>query len=596
MSARSLSIGLALAAGLVCQAFLQGGDEVASNASAPAAPVEVLARGPVHEAFASLTAEPAPTKPVGKRPPKPLDEQPPEEKPDGNVTWIGGYWAWDDDRNDYLWVSGTWRVPPPGKDWIPGYWREEGDTWQWVPGFWTAAAKTDAPQQVTYLPAPPTTPPQAPPGQAPVAESFWVPGHWVWNGTRYVWTAGYWARVEPGYVWVPAHYSWTPGGYVYVAGYWDLAVKRRGLLYAPVIVRPDVVTVSFSYTPEYAVPQTLVVDSLFVRPDYGHYYFGDYYGPAYREIGFESAYVYSSAHYDSIIVYERYEHRADPVWFSVQVNLFNDRFAGRAPVPPRTIVQNTTVVNNVTNVTNVTNNNTNVSKNITNNTTNVNNNVTNNNTNVSKNVTNNNTTNNNTTNNVTNTNNVTKSSYTGAMVAPAKQVASTQGMTTTPLSTAARQQVKAQSTVTQQAAAQRTRSEVAPPRGSSVQPHTAALPSTKTSASAAASTSHPATNTGSQSQTARPPSSNTTGNGSNAAGSVRPTTAPTMTTPNVTAGSNSTAHPTTTGTATTGTNPATAASNTAHPATGAPPTTARRPQPSHRPSNSKDGRDSPEHH
>ncbi len=467
MSARSLSVGLALAVGLLGHAFLRGGDEAAAPAPPPAPDgVEVLARGPVHEAFASLAAEPAPTKPVAKRPPKPLDEQPPEEKPEGNVSWIGGYWAWDDDRNDFLWVSGTWRVPPPGKEWVAGYWREEGDNWQWVPGFWTAAAKADAQQQVTYLPAPPTTPPQAPPGQPPIAEAFWVPGHWAWNGDRYAWSAGYWARVEPGYVWVPAHYTWTPGGYVYVAGYWDLAVKRRGLLYAPVVVRPDVVTVSFSYTPVYAVPDTLVVDTLWVRPAYGHYYFGDYYGPAYASLGFQSAYVYSVGHYDSIIVYERYERRADPAWFSVQINLYHDRFAGRAPVPPRTIVNNTTVVNNVTNVTNVTN----VNNNVTNVTRNVTNNVTNNNTNV---------TNNNT------TNNVNKAVYNGPTLAPAKQVAAAQGMATTPLSTVARQQVRAQAAQVQQVAAQRTANESVPPGGASSRPRTAALSRTPAQPAAA---------------------------------------------------------------------------------------------------------------
>src|SRR5690242_16100732 len=53
--------------------------------------VEVLARGPVHEAFASLTAEPAPTQAVPRHPPKPLEELPPAEKPEGHVVWIGGY-------------------------------------------------------------------------------------------------------------------------------------------------------------------------------------------------------------------------------------------------------------------------------------------------------------------------------------------------------------------------------------------------------------------------------------------------------------------------------------------------------------------------
>src|SRR5438132_1373408 len=80
-------------------------------------------------------------------------------------------------------------------------------------------------------------------------DTFFVPGHWVWNGERYAWQAGYWARVQPGYVWVAAHHRWTPSGYVYIPGYWDLAVSRRGVLYAPVVIDPNVVTVGYVYTP-----------------------------------------------------------------------------------------------------------------------------------------------------------------------------------------------------------------------------------------------------------------------------------------------------------------------------------------------------------
>ena len=50
---------------------------------------------------------------------------PPDERPEGDVVWIGGYYAWDDDRGDYMWVSGCWRTKPAGKEWVPGYFREE---------------------------------------------------------------------------------------------------------------------------------------------------------------------------------------------------------------------------------------------------------------------------------------------------------------------------------------------------------------------------------------------------------------------------------------------------------------------------------------
>src|ERR1700682_2131149 len=54
--------------------------------------VEVQARGPVHEAFATPTGEPKPTGAVNKKPPAAIDEMAPEEKPEGDMIWIAGYW------------------------------------------------------------------------------------------------------------------------------------------------------------------------------------------------------------------------------------------------------------------------------------------------------------------------------------------------------------------------------------------------------------------------------------------------------------------------------------------------------------------------
>src|SRR5262245_9102779 len=119
--------------------------------------VEVQARGPIHEAFITPTAEPKPTYGVPKKPPAPIEEMPPEEKPEGNAVWIGGYWSWDDDRADFLWVSGCWRVKPEGKDWVAGYWREVSGQHQWVPGFWRTVEAQQS-SEVTYYPEPPPPP------------------------------------------------------------------------------------------------------------------------------------------------------------------------------------------------------------------------------------------------------------------------------------------------------------------------------------------------------------------------------------------------------------------------------------------------------
>jgi hypothetical protein len=403
---------------VLCLALMATGVRLCSAQDLPPVPqgIEVQARGPVHEAYASPTTEPVVPKAVSKQPPPPIDEVPPAEKPEGEVIWVSGYWAWDDDRSDFLWVSGIWRTSPPNKQWVAGYWRQEGTDWQWVPGFWTVQARANEEQQVTYLPAPPAAPDVVPPAKPPTTESFYVPGSWVWTGDRYVWRAGYWARMQPGYVWVSDHYRWTPSGYVYVAGYWDLALKRRGILYAPVIIRPEVVTVGFTYTPAYAVRDTVIVEAMFVHPTTCHYYFGDYYGPRYRTLGYESCVVYSRRRYDSIVVYECYERR-DPSWVSIQVNLYNDRCSGRVPVPPRTLVQQNTVVNN--------------------NTTIVNNNIT--------------------------------------MIAPTTNVAVTKNTTLVKLDDTTRQQARAQATAVQQVARQRSASEVATPAGAPRQARVASL-------------------------------------------------------------------------------------------------------------------------
>src|SRR5437660_380745 len=107
----------------------------------------------VHEAFAEPTvgrADPGPV--VPKQPPDPVEEMPPEEKPEGeNVVWIPGYWAWDDQTSDFLWVSGFWRAVPPGRQWVPGHWQAVTGGFQWVPGYWADPGR----EEVQYLPPPP---------------------------------------------------------------------------------------------------------------------------------------------------------------------------------------------------------------------------------------------------------------------------------------------------------------------------------------------------------------------------------------------------------------------------------------------------------
>src|SRR5207244_8484655 len=96
--------------------------------------IEVQARGPVHEAFAQpVIRGQGPSPVIAKKPPEPINELPAEQRPEAeHVEWITGYWAWDEDRGDFLWVSGLWRVPPPQHHWMPGYWHQVEGGWERV--------------------------------------------------------------------------------------------------------------------------------------------------------------------------------------------------------------------------------------------------------------------------------------------------------------------------------------------------------------------------------------------------------------------------------------------------------------------------------
>ena len=201
--------------------------------------VQVLTRGPVHEAFAeTVTFDPEPGIVVPKAPPAAIEELPPDQKPEGaNVAWIPGYWGWDDERSDFLWVSGVWRSPaarPPMGARVLG--TDQHKAINGLPGTgptprrarWNTCPSRLRPSK-SVLTLPHLRPTQT-----------WLPGCWIWQQDRYVWRPGFWANVQSDWVWIPAHYVWAPRGYVFVDGYWDYSVARRGVLFAPVYFNSNV--------------------------------------------------------------------------------------------------------------------------------------------------------------------------------------------------------------------------------------------------------------------------------------------------------------------------------------------------------------------
>jgi len=301
---------------------------------------EVLAQGPVHEAFAepvNLSEEGTLTAPTA--PPGAIAENVPDERPSPQAVWVPGYWAWDAGQRVYIWVSGCWRVVPAGKRWVPGYWTPTDKGWVWTSGYW-AAAET-ASQRTEYLPPPPPLEQAAPPAVAPNAEVIWVPSCWYWHQGGYVLRSGYWLNANPGWVWQPSHYVWTPRGHVFVQGYWDYPLTSRGVLYAPVrIPEPVFLRPGFSLSLGVSVNLGWLELNLFSAPRYGHYFFGDYYDETYIGLGI-FPWFHSRASwtwYDPIYEHRRWHGRkgGDSHWDDHDRRDFDRRRNDVSLRPPRT--------------------------------------------------------------------------------------------------------------------------------------------------------------------------------------------------------------------------------------------------------------------
>jgi hypothetical protein len=299
---------------------------------------EVLTSGPVHEAFAApVNLQDQEGLVAPEEPPARIEETPPVDRPQGEqYVWVPGYWAWDQDRHGYIWVSACWRAAPPGTYWVPGYWTKTTGGWAWVAGFWAPTAN----QKIQYLPVPPVYEDVEAPGLPPSEDVVWVPPCAYWSGDHFVRRAGYWVRQMEGWIWIPSHYVWTPRGYVFVAGHWDFSLSRRGVLFAPVYFPGRAhVRVGFTYSPSIVINLGVLQVSLFDCPRYSHYYFGDYYDDVYRTRGIYPRFESPRSHiwYDPLFVHDAWRNRHDdPMWVDHQRQDFDRRRADVTLRPART--------------------------------------------------------------------------------------------------------------------------------------------------------------------------------------------------------------------------------------------------------------------
>ena len=299
--------------------------------------IEVDARGPLHEAYARpWQADPAPNQALDKKPPDPIPEEPAAEKPVGkNVQWIPGYWQWDQDRKDFIWVSGFWREMPQGRRWVMGYWVHTADGWRWVSGHFAAPQERD----FQYVPLPPHNPDdRGAATQPPDDRSAYIPGSWFYGEDGYSYREGYWTEGYDDRMWVPACYYWTPYGYCFCSGYWDYPLGGRGLLFAPCFfTRPLWLTSGWCFRPWLGIGFGGLCDNLFVGLGCGHYFFGDYYAPFYFGLGFCPWFWHCAHFHDPHWAHCQWANRANPAWAANMRANFVGHANGTLAAPARTL-------------------------------------------------------------------------------------------------------------------------------------------------------------------------------------------------------------------------------------------------------------------
>lgn len=286
----------------------------------------VRLRGPLHEAFAApLAGANEPGKIVEGRPGRPLEELPAVIKPSSpRAVWIPGYWGWDPYEREFIWVSGVWRMPPPGMRWVPGYWTEHNKGCRWVRGFWYSIKEA----RLHYMPSPPVERRQESPAPSTAADEFRVPGYWSNKQGEYHWTSDFAAPHKQGWVWIGSHWAWTPRGALFLPGYWDYALANRGVAFAPVRLNADVQTRSGRtavFAPTVAINLDKLPEAMFVAAGLSHYYFGDYFGGDLRDELRPWYKPDASGDMDPNFAYQRWQRRDQPDWPQALAERYRER-------------------------------------------------------------------------------------------------------------------------------------------------------------------------------------------------------------------------------------------------------------------------------
>ncbi len=218
---------------------------------------EIVDRGFIHEAFMPKENGTLILKGVQQPPPEAVREKAPSQN-NPNLQWIPGYWHWSDEHQDFYWITGVWRRPPPGLLWTTGKWIKKDNEWVWLKGFWSTKEESGLQTVPAFPPNPIDERVPAPPN----AEFFWIPGFWTWNKEtgKYHWLSGRWDLFDPKWIYIPAHYESREKGVVFIPGYWDWTLNQRGIAYAPVFINSSQKDSQNAFLPSAIVPESLIME------------------------------------------------------------------------------------------------------------------------------------------------------------------------------------------------------------------------------------------------------------------------------------------------------------------------------------------------
>jgi hypothetical protein len=232
----------------VAQALTEARVLAERERTSPARP-GYLDRLMVHEAFDCVDLEGFPVH-TRRSPPPSIIERPAFGSPELLAQWIDGYWEWNPERADFLWITGVWRVPPPNRFWVNGYWKATDHGWLRVSGFW-AGSKHDRPPFRQSLPS--AAPSADRPGQPPGDDYFYVPGYFAPVEGGVAFKAGFWTKGQPGWTWTPARWLYQPDGWAFIDGHWDRPLRERGAMFSPVLIEPSQRMATYVHRPTRAV-------------------------------------------------------------------------------------------------------------------------------------------------------------------------------------------------------------------------------------------------------------------------------------------------------------------------------------------------------